>query len=205
MLRARVATAIVALPALLYLIFRAPLWAFQAVILGFTTLALAEYFVMAFPGARRVQAKGIALGLLVAASIGLVPEGRFGLFVLCLFAVLIILLLSTLLAPEEPSRSFANAGRTLIGVLYAGALLPHFVWLRSEPAGFGAAWVLFILAVGMGGDAAGYFAGRFFGKTLLVPRISPREDDRRGGGRDWRQPRGVRGRQGVLPPGHGVG
>jgi phosphatidate cytidylyltransferase len=63
----------------------------------------------------------------------------------------------------------------LLGVLYAGAFLPHLVWLRVQPEGEGAAWVLFVLAVGMGGDTAGYCAGRFWGHRLLAPSVSPKK------------------------------
>lgn len=175
MLRARIGTALLALPILLYLIFLGPLWAFQAVVLGFTALALAEYFRMAFPDDHRAQGGGIVLGFLVAASIGLFPETRFQLFALSLVAVLVIALLRTLLEPENPARSLASTGTMIVGILYAGSLLPHLVPLRLEPGGFGAAWVLYILAVGMGGDTAGYFAGRFLGRRPLAPRISPKK------------------------------
>ena len=63
----------------------------------------------------------------------------------------------------------------VLGVLYAGAFLPHFIWLRVNPESSGPSWVTFVLAVAMGGDSGGYFAGRFFGKHLLMPAVSPKK------------------------------
>jgi phosphatidate cytidylyltransferase len=35
--------------------------------------------------------------------------------------------------------------------------------------------VLFVVAVAMGGDTGGYFAGRFMGRHLLMPSVSPKK------------------------------
>jgi phosphatidate cytidylyltransferase len=60
---------------------------------------------------------------------------------------------------------------SLLGVVYVGFLLPHFIWIRHGLEG--AAWVFFIFLVAMLGDTAGYVVGRIWGTHKLIPHISP--------------------------------
>jgi phosphatidate cytidylyltransferase len=136
---------------------------------------------MAFPGAKAVQACGVAGGALVAfAMANATPEPQAisaaaATFSGALLAVVAVGLMLALFFAEDPATGVARVGHSVLGVLYAGAFLPHFIWLRWGPAGNGAAWVLFVLAVGMLGDSAGYFAGRRFGRRLLMPAVSPKK------------------------------
>ena len=57
-----------------------------------------------------------------------------------------------------------------------GSLIGYLVPLRQlgeESSWAGAGWVLLACSVTWGGDTGAYFAGRFFGRTKLYPRISP--------------------------------
>ena len=60
---------------------------------------------------------------------------------------------------------------TLVGAVYLGYLLPHWVLLFRMP--HGRAWVFFVLLVIMAGDTAAYFIGTHFGTKKLAPEISP--------------------------------
>src|SRR5262249_55336210 len=62
MLSARLATAAVAIPILLWLIFAAPFVVYRGVVLLFTLVALVEYFYMAFPLRSALQRLGIVSG-----------------------------------------------------------------------------------------------------------------------------------------------
>ncbi len=175
MLPARLATAAVAVPRLLWLIFWAPFVIYRGVVLLFTLVALVEYFQMAFPTRLPLQRLGIVSGALVALAMAGDPtEGAVGL-VAGLMAVVTIGLMSCLLGSADPAGSVNKLGHMVLGVVYAGAFLPHFIWLRVNPSGSGPSWVTFVLAVAMVGDSGGYFAGRFFGKHLLMPSVSPKK------------------------------
>jgi phosphatidate cytidylyltransferase len=174
-LRARLATAAVAIPLLLYLVFLAPFFLYRSVVLAFTVLALMEYFHMAFPGRPGRQAWGVGAGALVAFAIANASETSPYLFSGVLTGIVVAELLATLLRPGDPGGSVGEVGRTILGVLYGGALLPHLVWLRVRPEDTGAVWVAFVLAVAMGGDSAGYFAGRLWGRRPLLPQVSPKK------------------------------
>ena len=174
-LRARLATAAVAIPILLYLIFGAPIALFRAVVLLFTFLALIEYFRMAFPDQTHLQGWGVISGGLVALAIGNTSPQSATLFAAALMAAVATGLVAALFSPSDPATSIGRLGQMLLGILYAGAFLPHLIWLRVQSGDEGSSWVLFVLAVSMGGDTAGYFAGRFLGRHLLMASVSPKK------------------------------
>ena len=180
MLSQRLATAAVAIPILLGIIFWGPAWAFRGVVLVFTFLALGEYFTMVFPERRLLQAAGIASGALLALGMANASQVGDGLssadaFGAVLFGVVTFGLIGSLLNPNDPAQAFGHLAHTILGVLYAGAFLPHFIWLRVGTGDDGAGWVVYVLAVAMAGDTAAYFAGRAFGRHKLMPAVSPKK------------------------------
>jgi phosphatidate cytidylyltransferase len=169
-LRARLATAAVAIPTLLALIFLAPTWGWGLVVVVVAMLGLVEYLWMAFPGRAGDRLLGLLLG---AAVIGaalrapgpgpLVTEALSGLVAAGLIYVVVL--------RADFERGLADLGLLAVGVLYVGLLLPHFYWLRNLPQG--PQWVTFVIAVGMAGDSGGYFVGHTLGRHKLIPRVSP--------------------------------
>ncbi len=175
MLPARLATAAVAIPFLLWLVFWAPFVVFRGVVLLFTLVALVEYFQMAFPTRPPLRRLGIISGALLAVGMAGNPPESAMVVVAGLMAVVTIGLISCLIVGDDPAGAVTSLGHVLIGALYAGAFIPHFIWLRVNPADSGPKWVLFVLAVAMGGDSGGYFVGRSFGKHPLIPSVSPKK------------------------------
>ena len=80
---------------------------------------------------------------------------------------------------EGGKFSVTHMAVTIFGVFYVGWLGTHFVFLRELPLKIGtpysegAKYVLLPFFLGWTSDTAAYLAGRFFGKTKLMPRISP--------------------------------
>ncbi len=172
MLRWRLITAAVAIPFLLWLIYRGPLWFLNAFVLAMTFIALREYSAMALRKVRGGTTAVTAGGMTIALAMGLGGSGTAisAGIVLCLCGVLI----GTLATAKDMERSVGTAGQILLGCLYGGMLLPHFIWVRALPQG-GPDWVTFILATVMAGDAGGYFGGRAFGNRKLWPAVSPKK------------------------------
>jgi phosphatidate cytidylyltransferase len=80
---------------------------------------------------------------------------------------------------EGGKFSVSHMAVTIFGVFYVGWLGTHFVFLRELPLKIGTSYsegtryVLLPFFLGWTSDTAAYLAGRFFGKTKLIPRISP--------------------------------
>ena len=145
-----------------------PLWFFGIVIFLLTVAALREYFVMAFPGQIQDQTAGVFFGMvlfyLTAVLGGSGLEVGLDLVLMACFLVYLFLRGSL----EERLRRLAY---TLLGILYLGYLMPHWVILFRLPEG--RAWVFFVLAVIMTGDTMAFFVGKYFGSRKLAPSISP--------------------------------
>lgn len=169
MLRARLATAAVAIPLLLALVLVAPTWGFGTFAIVLSALGVAEYASLAFPEQRgqRVLIVALAIPLILAVASGV------GVYVsAALSAALIVGFTAVLLARTDFEQGFRDLGIGLIGILYVGLLLPHFALVhRLEPDG--PFLVIYLIAVGMAGDTSGYFIGHAFGRHKLMPRVSP--------------------------------
>lgn len=168
MLPARLATAAVAVPFLLYLIFWAPPWGMTVFVAVLAVLALVEYFGLAFSAQPRDRFVSLSVGtaVVIAAAYGPGPW-----LIATLGASILVGMVWVVLARSDFQRGFADLGLTTVGVLYIGLLMPHFIWLHRLDGGPG--WVAFVIAVGMAGDTAGYFVGRSLGHRRLIPRVSP--------------------------------
>jgi len=170
MIGPRLATAAVAIPALLLLIFVAPAWAINVLVGSLGLVALSEYAGMAFRdrGAERVIAVAVGLVALAAAvaapAPGAIPTAGLALAV-CVGLFLVVL------RNVDPATGFRDLAVTLIGALYVGMLLPHFVWLRRLDDG--PQWMTFVIATCMASDTGAYFVGKAFGRRRLIPRVSP--------------------------------
>lgn len=167
MLRARLATAAVALPSLFWLNFFGPHWAFAGFIVAITAIGLLEFVTMALPDRRRAKLFTIVVGLALAATVILHHADSLG---LVLAGSLTVGLFLTLTDPDTRG-GVDRLAHALLGAFYAGFLLPHVVRLHALPDG--PRWVFFAIACVMAGDTAGYFGGRAFGRTKLFPRVSP--------------------------------
>ena len=167
-LKSRLVTAAFGIPLLVVLVGWAPHWLFATVFFLITVAVLREFYAIAFPGRARDQGLAVLFGgcvaLLVLASDGRNLESGLSL-------VLIILIPFHLFASGRVEERLSRLAWTLLGGLYLGLLLPHWVILFDLPNG--RKWVFFVLSVVMAGDSIAYFVGNRFGSRKLSPDISP--------------------------------
>jgi phosphatidate cytidylyltransferase len=167
----RVATAAVAIPAILAALFLGP----PALLVGLVAVALLiglwEFFGLA--RARSLQPFR-ATGLLVTALlfVEVAYPGWAGAPVWPLGALL--LLTVTLAQRRELTETVPAAAVTLLGSVYLGALGGAIAGLRTlSPSGEGAWRVVMLLAVIMCADTAAFFVGHTWGRRRLAPSVSP--------------------------------
>ena len=166
MLRTRLATAAIALPALWLIVEYLPTPLFAGFIMAVAAIGLLEYFAMALPDDALQRTAGMLWGLVIAGGVAARQPELWG---AGLGLAVVGGLVFPLLHPDDLARGMNRVGLTLLGVLYVGFFTPHFVLLRAHDW----RWVLFTVYVAMGSDSGGYFAGRAFGKHPLAPAISP--------------------------------
>jgi phosphatidate cytidylyltransferase len=73
----------------------------------------------------------------------------------------------------QPAQGLTSVSESLLGVIYAGFLIPHVALVRHNSGSEGVGWVFFVFLVAMLGDTAGYAVGRAWGTHKLIPHISP--------------------------------
>ena len=87
-------------------------------------------------------------------------------------AGMVALLVPMFAEPDVP-RAGDEAMKNLAGLAYAPVMLVPLLLLRGRDDGL--LMIVYLLAVTWLGDTGAYFAGRFFGKTKLFERISPKK------------------------------
>ncbi len=163
-LAARVATAIIAVPALVWVIGWGGPRLFSWIILLAAAVSFWEYYRMIFSSAWE-RIGPILVGLLVA--VGVVQDHP----ALTLAIAVCLLLLGSAFGGGALVDRFNRVGWVAIGTLYIGFLLPHaaLVYRLAD----GPQWIFFTLVVVMIGDTAAYIVGKAIGKVKLYPEVSP--------------------------------
>jgi len=167
-LKTRLLTAVIAIPAIWLIVCYLPTYLFTGFILSVAAVALFEYFDMAIPDHAEERGLGVGWGILVAAA---VVSGQPQVFGAGLALAVVLGLILPLVRTTDPLGATQRLGLSLLGVLYFGFLTPHIVLLRAGDDGW--RWVLFTVFTAMGSDSGGYFAGRAFGRHRLAPAVSP--------------------------------
>lgn len=169
MLRTRLATAAIGLPAVAWIVMSWSSRLFAGFIMTVTWIALFEYFHMALPDHPRERWAGMLYGFVVAAG---VATGRPALWGAGLAFTVMVGLGLSLTRAADLSGAVQRLGLSVLGVIYVGFFVPHMVLLRGSD-GSGWRWLLFTAFVAMGSDSGGYFVGGWLGRTKLLPAVSP--------------------------------
>jgi len=181
----RILTAAVLVPAVIYLVIQGGL-VYLAAVVAITLLGLREFYqLIENKGADPLEAAGYGAGaaLPVVAYVG----NEYHATVL-MTAVLLGVMVAQL-QKAQISEALASISGTFFGVFYVGWLLSHAVVLRSFHDVVTSKWggeaplpmapdvgvflMIFCLTAVVLSDAGAYFAGRFYGRRKLAPRVSP--------------------------------
>jgi phosphatidate cytidylyltransferase len=149
------------------------IWVFRLVIMAITVLGLYEFFTM-------LERKGISIYKYVGIGLGsFVPLSIMFQFELTrkweLFFLVLALLLLTMMQFKRRQSQGAIVGisTTLFGILYVSWFFSFLVKIRLLDNGVGLLASLLIIT--KFGDIGAYLVGMSFGRTPLLPRISPKK------------------------------
>lgn len=146
-------------------------WVFNIVITLFTIMGLYEFFTMLEKKKIMIYKYfGIGMGAIIPLSIlfHFEPTKKWEL----LFIVLTLLFLIMMqFKRRENSGVIVDISTTLFGILYVSWFLSFLIKIRYLPEGIGLLGA--VLLITKLGDIGAYLIGVNFGKTPLIPRISP--------------------------------
>lgn len=166
----RLLTAAVAAPFILYLLFWAPWWGFQVLVMAAVAIAASELFGMTMGKDRVLEVYGVIASLAVATVLLFFPTPPI------LIATFVLLpmagLLFSLVRPDPIDKADRRMAWMIAGPLYVG-LLATVGRLHMRDNGGG--WVVLTMMLAWFGDTGGYFAGRAFGKHKLYEKVSPKK------------------------------
>jgi phosphatidate cytidylyltransferase len=175
----RVLTAVVLIPVVLLMVFKAPLWLFALAIAGIIMLALHEYIAIASAGGMKpFKWLTYLMALLLLGLMFKLSQPHSG---NVLFYTTSLLWMPVLLVPvvfgvplvfrKDMKSGLADAAVSSFGVFYIAGSLALLISLRADPQ-FNIL-VLFTLFSVWAGDIAAYYVGRSIGRHKLAPIVSP--------------------------------
>lgn len=173
MLRQRIITAAVGIPAMLVLLYLGDIW--WALGIALLTGAGAREVMAMF--ARKAKGAGPSDLLVMCGGIfSVLAAYAFSERALLYWVPFLIAVVCAAFARElwQSERAPAvNVGSTLLAVFYPGILFAHLILLRQLPDGF--IVTLFVLACTWASDSAAYFVGLSVGRHKLLPAVSPKK------------------------------
>ena len=174
----RVLTALVLIPLVLLLVFKAPLWAIAVVTCAVALLATHEYLqivrgykiepysaltyasvVLAFAAMYSPFLHGLSQGYLVPALLAPTAVVLFVAMLLCI----------TAMRGQGFRFSLPSIATSLFAVPYIALSLAALIFIREQSV----FWIVILFASVWAGDAAAMYVGKSLGKHKLAPRVSP--------------------------------
>jgi phosphatidate cytidylyltransferase len=183
----RILTAVVLIPLVLLLVFKAPLWLFALAVAGIALLATHEYLgIIRGYGAEPLQFAAYLMSIVVVmGTLGGVDERSWMTYPLALlqlpwffhaWEILLIIPLIfgiPLVFRRDMAGALPAAAGSAFGVLYLAATLALLIPLRDDR--FTNVLIIFILFSVWAGDTAAYYVGRSIGRHKLAPVVSPKK------------------------------
>ena len=150
-------------------------WFFNLAITAFIALGLFEFFSMLEKrGLSSYKYFGIGIGTIIPLSIafGFELTKKWELFFIVLMLLFLIIMQ---FKRRQSSGVVVDISTTLFGILYVSWFLSFLIKIRYLSPEKGAGLLATVLLVTKLGDIGAYAVGTRFGKTPLLPRVSPKK------------------------------
>jgi phosphatidate cytidylyltransferase len=163
----RIITALIGIPALIYLIKFAPIPVFVAVLFAAMLVCLYEYF--SLTEIQKIPALAIAGYLLASLIFACFAKINFGLW----YPIgVLVVLIAGLVSRIDFAGALPATAYTLFGPWYTAGLLGYLILIRNIDNG--ANFVLSLFIIIWAGDTGAYIVGKLIGRRLLT-KISPKK------------------------------
>ncbi len=171
----RVMTSLVVVLGVFAVTFIFPDWAFCLLAVLFISLALYEFFsILEKKGLIVYKYFGTIAGSIIPVAVYLYLGGKypnlepFFIVIACLFTFVL-----QFTRRESKNDRLTSIALTLFALFYISWFFSFFLKIKFLPGG--AELVAFLIIVTKMGDVGAYFIGKAYGKSALIPRISPRK------------------------------
>ena len=169
----RVATALVAVPLILLLLYRGPAWGFFVLVFAAALIGATELFAMTHPKEPSSRLVGVALAATTSVAL-YAGSGDARVVATILVTVPLLGPLLTLTALGDMSTAAFRGFAMAMGPLFVAVPLTLIAVVRRDVPD-GASYVVMMLMFAWFADTGGYFAGRFLGKRKLYEAVSPKK------------------------------
>ena len=178
----RILTAVVLIPIVLLLILRAPVWMVAMVTAAVALLTVAEFLQLTRsygvePLVRPTYGFVMLFFISLMSNTGggkpLLSTDQFVVGAAFAAAIAPFVFLTIAMRRADLSSSYPAAAASTFAFAYIALPLGLLVQLREQYAG--AFLILYLLLVVWAGDIFAYFVGKFLGKHLMSPRVSPKK------------------------------
>jgi phosphatidate cytidylyltransferase len=178
----RIATALVLIPIVIFLVLRAPVPVLAVVVAAVALVTVQEFLKLTESyGVHPLRLPayifiGLFFLLLAASAAGETPQlsaVKFVLGVAFASAISPFVFLTIAMRRSPMSSAYPGAAASAFAFAYIALPMGMLVQLRQQWAG--AFWILYLLLIVWAGDIFAYFVGRSLGRHLMAPRISPQK------------------------------
>lgn len=148
-------------------------WVCGLAVTAFIVLGLNEFFTMLQKkGIKIFKYFGIGMGMIIPLSIIFNFELTKGWELLLIVSALLFLIVMQF-TRRDSSGTIIGISTTIFGIMYVSWFLSFLIKIRYLDGGVGL--LLTVLLIAKLGDAGAYLIGSRFGRTPLIPRISPKK------------------------------
>ena len=117
--------------------------------------------------------RGILVLLLAVPTILLLPSVSAVFFPGLCFLSFFLVCLYYIFFYRQAEESYLELSKLVFGLVLVGVLAAHLLMVRYLPDGN--KWLVVLAGITAGSDSGAYYAGKFFGKRPLCPKVSPKK------------------------------
>lgn len=172
----RILSAVVAIPCLYLIIAKCAIFWFAVLVAVVGLIGLSEYYYIVLNKYKEsVFAPVPLIGYLTLEAIVFSAYSCPGKFEYIFGILLLNFLVAgtiTVLRYEQGGHGLDVMAKQVQGSIYISGMISSIVFLRSDPIN-GVAWIFYMLVLVALCDTGAFYAGTFFGKHKLCPKVSP--------------------------------